>query len=203
LQYGAASAVDFGLYIRLIFIMAIGLGMFTTPFWPALINARMQRDHRWLIRSLTGIGAIATAVGVTAALIIAFGGPLILKFWAHVTQKEGVLFNLAFGFYFFQWAWSHYWATVLMGFGREKIASRIIVAEGLLIGVIGSFLSSRMGPTGMIIGLNIAFMAVSTWLLPLLVLRRHARGRDLRKDMLSAYRRPARIDQASRSTTAS
>ncbi len=179
LLYGSAAVVDFGLYIRLLFIMAIALGMLTTPLWPAIINARAQEDKQWMNRTLINVGILVNLAGLVAAFFVGIGGPLILNLWAHVHQSEGPLLNWAFGVYFLQWAWSHYWATVLMGFGHEKLASRIIVAEGLLIAILGSSMAHWWGPTGMVLGLNLAFALVSTWLLPWLVLREGVNGLGL------------------------
>ncbi len=191
LMFGTAASIDFGLYIRLLFVQMIGLGMFTTPLWPAIINARSQKDERWLIRSLTSIGLIVTAGGLCSFVVLSFGGSTLLRLWSHVIVKEGPWFGVAFGFYFLQMAWSHYWTTVLMGFGREKIASRVIIAEAVMLVGIGSALAIRYGPLGMIIGMNIGFFLMSAWLLPFLVLRGHAAGKPIRAMLTQAYRRAA------------
>lgn len=64
-------------------------------------------------------------------------------------------------------AWSHYWGVLLIGLGRERLVSAVLMMEGVVIMILGSLLAARFGPSGMILGLVVGLAVVSSWILPL------------------------------------
>ena len=163
---GPVAAVGFGLLIRLLFVMMTGIGMITTPLWPALLSAKADADRAWLRRTLTGTGALVIGAGGLSFLVVALAGYSVIRLWTGHRLTEGLLFTTLFGFYFLQAAWSHYWATVLMGLGRERRVALILIIEGSVMLTLGSILAASHGAIGMIGGMVIGGLIVSNWILP-------------------------------------
>ena len=47
----------------------------------------------------------------------------VIHLWTGRTLAEPVAFQVLFGIYFLQMAWSHYWGVILIGLGRERLVS--------------------------------------------------------------------------------
>ena len=127
---GPAAAVNYGLFVRLLFVMMSALSMVTVPLWPAIMDARgsgsisrsngAARVYGWLV---------VRAGGLCMAVLAPYGGKVILL-WTGRSLVEPVLFQVAFAFYFLQIAWSHYWCVVLIGFGRERLVAVVALRRG-------------------------------------------------------------------------
>ena len=167
----AAAAVDFGLFIRVVFIMMSALSMITTPLWPAIMSAKAREDPNWIRKSVRIAGLLICGTGLLFCLAIAFFGKTLLFLWTKRIMVEPTFFQVLFGIYFFQIAWSHFWAIVLIGFGRERDVARAFVLEGFLVLAFGAGLTWHLGATGMILGAVLANGCVSNWFLPLIAFR--------------------------------
>jgi len=165
---GPASAVDFGLFIRLLFVLMVGLAMITSPLWPALMRARLDADQLWISRTLRWSKVFVLGSGVGSLIAIALFGRTLILNWTGRSLAEPLAFQVLFGIYFLQMGWSHYWAVLLMGAGRERIVSLILIIEATIISGVGTFFARHHGATGMILGLVLGFAIVSNWILPLL-----------------------------------
>lgn len=189
---GPVAAIGFGLFIRLFYVMITALAMVTAPLWPALLSARADADRSWMRRMLTITAALVIGAGGISGLAIAlFADPIIRQWTGHI-MTEGTAFKVLFGVYFLQSAWSHYWATVLMGLGRERRVAAVLLSEGIAMIVLGSILSLTFGATGMIGGMVVAALAFSTWRLPKMAetdLRWMGRLTTLAKDGVAAVMR--------------
>jgi membrane-bound ClpP family serine protease len=91
---------------------------------------------------------------------------------------EPAIFQVLFGIYFLQMAWSHYWGIILIGLGRERLVAGVHSVEGVLILILGTALTARSGPTGMILGAVCALACASNWMLPLFAWRSFAQPRS-------------------------
>ena len=163
---GPAAAVDFGLLIRLLFVMMSVLAMITAPLWPAIMRARAEEDHEWIRKSLRLSGALVIGAGMVSMIVLVLFGGQVLWLWTGRKLLEPTIFHILFGIYFLQMAWSHYWAVVLIGLARERLVAVVLISEGTLILMVGTFLAGRWGATGMILGAVTAFALVSNWSLP-------------------------------------
>ncbi len=163
---GAAAAVDFGLFIRLLFVMMSVLSMITSPLWPAIASARADADLAWIGKTLRVSRFLVMGAGGVFTVSLALFGGRILLLWTGRRLDEPVLFQVLFGIYFLQIAWSHYWATVLLGYGRERFVAGVLMVEGVLILTLGTVFALNRGATGMILGAVCALAAISNWMLP-------------------------------------
>ena len=164
---GPLAAVDFGLLVRLLLVFTSGLSMITAPLWPAIASARAAADYTWIRKSLHLSGLLVVGAGVVSFLVLALFGAKVIHLWTGRTLTEPLAFQVLFGIYFLQMAWSHYWGVILIGLGRERLVSAVLITEGVVIMILGSLLAQRLGPSGMILGLVVGLAVVSGWFLPL------------------------------------
>jgi O-antigen/teichoic acid export membrane protein len=167
---GAEAAVSFGLLIRLLVIAMAFLGMVTGPLWPALTRARAEGDTPWVRRALLRSGAFVIASGVGALLLVGLFGREAVSLWAGRPMRWSMTFQLVFGVYFLQMAWSHYWGVVLIGLGRERLVAVTLLAEGALIVAFTAAGAHLGGATGAVGGMVLAVAAMTAWILPLAAL---------------------------------
>ena len=168
---GAAAAIDFGLFIRLIVVMVSGFYMVTFPLWPAIMSASSAGNWKWIRKSARVAGILVCGAGLLSGLVVAFFGSKILYIWTKRVMDEPHMFQILFGLYFLQIAWSHFWGILAMGLGRERHVSYVLAGESVLIMGLGSALTMKMGPTGMILGAVCSLALLSNWILPFIALR--------------------------------
>ena len=167
---GPEAGIGFGLYVRLLLVFVVGLGMISTPLWPALRQARAVRDTPWIASALRYSAFLVIGAGGFAGTFIALFGVDFVRLWTGHVLVEPKLFSWLFGIYFLQIAWSHYWATVLIGQGRERQAAPVFLAEGALMLGLGTVWAAVYGPVGMIAGLVAGCALATNWALPLLAM---------------------------------
>ena len=167
-QHGAASAVDFGLLVRLLMIQMVVLGAVTTPLWPALVRARIDEDRAWLKRSLVRAAVFVCGCGLAAFAALGLFAPQMVRIWTGRVMAQPVLFQVLFGLYFFQMAWSHYWGIVMVGLGKERATAVVLLIEAALLLGLATLGGRLWGPVGVIAGMTMAFAACSFWSLPLM-----------------------------------
>jgi O-antigen/teichoic acid export membrane protein len=175
---GPVAAVDFGLFIRLLFVLMSVVSMLTAPLWPAILSARAEEDHEWVVKSARIAGFLVVGAGVASLLVLAPFGAKVLLLWTGRKMIEPAIFQVLFGIYFLQMAWSHYWGIILIGLGRERLVAGVHSVEGVLILILGTALTARSGPTGMILGAVCALACASNWMLPLFAWRSFAQPRS-------------------------
>lgn len=168
---GVEASIDFGLFIRLIIVMVSGFFMVTAPLWPAIMSARSTGNWKWIIRSSRIAGVLVCGLGLFACLVVGFFGNKLLFIWTKRVMVESTLFQVLFGLYFLQIAWSHFWGILAIGLGQERHVSYVLIAESALITGLGSALTVEMGPTGMILGAVSALVLISNWMLPVIAYR--------------------------------
>lgn len=168
---GPVAGIDFGLFVRLVFVLITGLTMITAPMWPALLRAQADLDRRWINKTLRVAIVLVVGAGLLSGTAIALFGDHIVHIWTGRHLVEPPTFKYLFGAYFLQMAWSHFWATTLMGCGRERIVSKIFLLEGLVMTCAGTVLTVIYGPVGMIAGLVLGFAVCTNWALPFIANR--------------------------------
>jgi O-antigen/teichoic acid export membrane protein len=159
--------VDFGLFVRLLLVLMSVLGMVTAPLWPAIINARKEANSKWIVKSVRIAGLLILGAGVLSFLVVALFGSKILLLWTGRGMAEPRSFQVLFGIYFAQMAWSHFWGVVCVGFGKERLVAGVLLGEGIVILTLGCVLSISQGAPGMILGAVCSLAVVSNWIFPL------------------------------------
>jgi O-antigen/teichoic acid export membrane protein len=152
------------------------VGMFTKPYWPALMDAFERQDTPWIIRTsnrlrMGGLGfAFLAGVGLVAL------GPFVLKMWAGEEFYTSVSENfrmdrlalLAFAAYFMLHIWRHINQTLALGIGWISPVAKVVVAEALFLISVTSFTLLHDGNIGMIYLVMAGSIALfSGWLFPL------------------------------------
>ena len=145
---GPEAVGVFNVMITIHFSLAGVIGMFTKPYWPALMDAFERRDRPWILRSsrklrLGGIG-FAALVGMGLVSV----GPILLPMWAseefsQVEESFQVdrLALLAFSCYFLTHIWRHMNQTLALGVGMINPVVTTVVMEALfLLSVAGAAL---------------------------------------------------------------
>ena len=173
---GPEAAVEVGLYLRLL-VFCLGLAvMVTGPLWPALINARLQGDLQWVQQARTIVFVIVVGGAFTASLVIALGGPWLLKIWTGFEAQNSVLFTALMGLVFFQVGWANYWCSILMSYKREVLVARIFIIEAGAI-IITSFVALNTWEiTAMMGAICLSMVMGSTFWMPFFAWRISRRG---------------------------
>jgi len=152
------------------------VGMFTKPYWPALMDAFEREDTNWIIRTsnrlrLGGLGfALLAGIGLVAL------GPIVLKLWAGDEFYTAVSENfqmdrvalLAFSAYFMVHIWRHINQTLALGIGWITPVAKVVVAEALFLIGVASFTLLHEGNIATIYLVMAGSIALfSGWLFPL------------------------------------
>jgi O-antigen/teichoic acid export membrane protein len=116
---GPAAAAQMAVATRLCVTAAGFIGVATQPLWPAFVAAIAVDDHAWVLRTtLRGTLAITAPVIAGAALLVAYGGP-VLHLWlgGHLVITQALLWAMA--------AW-------IIIAAIPRVASLLLTAAGIL-----------------------------------------------------------------------
>jgi hypothetical protein len=161
------------------------VGMFTKPYWPALMDAFERQDTPWIIRTsnrlrMGGLGfAFLAGIGLVAL------GPIVLKMWAGEEFYTSVSENfqmdrvalLAFAAYFMVHIWRHINQTLALGIGWISPVAKVVVAEAIFLISVTSFTLLHEGSIGtMYLAMAGSIALFSGWLFPLFFRRGRGDG---------------------------
>ncbi len=131
-----AGPVPVGIFNILIQIDTILFGvilMFTTPTWPAVIDASARRDFAWIHSTARRLRSFAIGYAGLAGAALVLLGPIAIPLWlgdeVHIPRATLVAFSL----YFLVGARNHVNHSLLVGIGKVVEASRYIVLEAAII----------------------------------------------------------------------
>lgn len=130
---GPASVAIYNILINLDTLMIGVVLMFTTPTWPAIVDALSRRDLGWIRRTAFRLRAAGLGYGLLVGLGLTFIGPFFIPIWLgpEVFIAQSTLF--AFAVYFAIAIWNHVHHTLLIGIGRVKTSAAFQVVESLII----------------------------------------------------------------------
>ena len=169
---GPVAVGHFMIYMNIATLMTGVIIMFTTPTWPAVVDAFTRRDYAWVKLATKRLWLLVGACSGAALLGLPLLGTFILPFiyGSDFDARWELLF--AFAIYFAVSSWGHTNNSLLIGVGLVKRAAVFSLLETslLLIPVtIGIYLFDLVGVFG---GMAIAMFAITGWLFPLLLIRR-------------------------------
>jgi O-antigen/teichoic acid export membrane protein len=163
-----ADLTLYGVVYKAILLALSAMNIVTQPLWPALIDARLRRDMRWIRRllSVTRRWLMSFAVAISIGLIVV--GALVFKHLLHVdlgSHARSLL--LVFALYVTCNTWAHVHYMSLMGLSRVSAISIIIVTENAVMLVLGFVFTPWLGICGMALSHLLASMFVPAWYLPM------------------------------------
>lgn len=172
---GPDAVAVYNVMITVHFSMAGVIGMFTKPYWPALMDAFERRDRAWIARTSNllrfgGLGfAICAGIGLVAL------GPIVLPMWAGEEFAEvGEAFRmdrvalLAFSLYFAAHVWRHIHQTLSLGVGMINPVVCVVLCEGLFLAGASSWALFSGGGIALVYFAMTGSLALFTgWMFPL------------------------------------
>lgn len=176
-RFGGPIAVgNFQILMQLSTLMLGVIIMFTTPTWPAVVDAFTRRDFDWVKRVTTRlwllVGGYCGAALIGLPLLGTFILPLIFGSGFEVTWQ--VL--LAFAVYFAASSWGHTNNALLIGVGLVKKAAVFSLLETSLLLIPAAIGIYFYGLPGLFGGMALAMIAVTGWLFPIMLVNRIRTG---------------------------
>lgn len=156
-------------------LQALGVGLVTMvamPLWPSIAHADAANDREWVmrayrkVRSVTVIVGLMGAIGIVAVLP-ALAAPLFgdsVSFDPSLTLPFAGLFVLA--------CWGMLHAFVLFGLGSARSVGILTIVQGVLGLAVLALTVEPLGPSAVGISALVSALAVSSWALPVILLRR-------------------------------
>lgn len=172
-RFGGPVAVGhFQILMQLSTLMLGVIIMFTTPTWPAVVDAFTRRDFPW-VKSATKrlwmlVGGYCGAALVGLPLVGTIILPLIFGADFQVTWQ----LLLAFAIYFAASSWGHTNNALLIGVGLVKRAAVFSLLETSLLLLPAALGIYFFGLPGLFAGMALAMIAITGWLFPLMLIKR-------------------------------
>lgn len=172
---GPSAVGVFNVMITIHFSLTGLLTMFTTPYWPALMDAHERGDLAWIEKSarLGRLAILGFAAFCSVGLIVL--GPWILPIWASesfTTEvpegfQVGRIALCAFSAYFAIHIWRVLNQVFALGIGQIRPVSRVVMAEAVLIAIVGGLvLYQSKDITYLYAAMTLTIAAITGWALP-------------------------------------
>jgi O-antigen/teichoic acid export membrane protein len=170
-KLGTTQVPAVALVIRVLPLILSIVGMITVPLWPAIAEAAEDGDVRWIVRVASRSAAFVMAYAITAAVVVVIAGQKVLSLWTgdRISMSPDIL--VAAGVLIIMISFENVAQTVLFGLGRAGILAAVLVSRSILSLILVFLLAGVVGQQAALLGPIISGLLVSSWLLPLLVVR--------------------------------
>lgn len=158
--------------------------MVIQPFWPAVIDARVQNHWSWIRQSYRKVVAYCTCYALVGAIGVSLLGRYVVSHWVGAALSPPQTFQTIMGLYFFLCIWPQPHAALLMGLGKYWPPAWISLSENTLMILLAVIMIPRFGITGLAASLCVANVATSGWLIPRLA--HVALGHNIKKPNASS-----------------
>jgi O-antigen/teichoic acid export membrane protein len=167
-KLGTTEVPAAALVIRVLPLILSIVGMITVPLWPAIAE---DGDVHWIVRVARRSAAFVMAYAITAALVVVIAGQKVLGLWTgdRISMSPNIL--VAAGVLIIMISFENLAQTVLFGLGRAGILAAVLVSRSILSLILVLLLAGVVGQQAALLGPIISGLLVSSWLLPLLVVR--------------------------------
>ena len=169
---GPVGVGYFGIFIQISTLMTGVIIMFTTPTWPAVVDAFTRNDQAWVARATKRLWLLVGGYGLAAMIALPTLGTIILPLIFTEQYPFAWPELLAFGIYFTVSAWGHTNNALLIGVGLVKRAAAFSLLETSIILIPAAIGLKFFGLAGLFGGMAIAMFSVTGWLFPLMLMNR-------------------------------
>ena len=170
-RLGTTQVPAAALVIRTLPLILSIVGMITVPLWPAIAEAAETGDLRWIARAGGRVSAFVLAYAVAAALLVIVAGQTLLGLWTghRLAMSSDIL--VATAGLIIMISLENVAQTVLFGLGRAGTLAVVLVSRSILSIVLVYLLAGSFGQQAALLGPLVSGLLISSWLLPVLVLR--------------------------------
>jgi len=145
--------------------------MFTTPIWPAVVDAFTRKDTPWIRRIATKVQAGVALYGLAIIIFLPTIGPFALSIIFKGLELSWILL-LPFAFHFTTSAWAHATSSLLIGVGQVRRVAIISLVETVVLFGISWLGLSLFGLPGLFAGMAFVTAAISCWMFPVALKRK-------------------------------
>ncbi len=170
-RLGTTQVPAAALVIRTLPLILSIVGMITVPLWPAIAEAAETGDLRWIARAGGRVSALVLAYAVAAALLVIVAGQTVVGLWTghRLVMSSDIL--VATAGLIIMISLENVAQTVLFGLGRAGTLAVVLVSRSILSIVLVYLLAGSFGQQAALLGPIVSGLLISSWLLPVLVLR--------------------------------
>ena len=167
-RVGGPGAVAVFSVLLTLCISALGFViMFTTPTWPAVVDAYARGDIGWVRRAAKHLYMLAGAIGLAVLVGLAAVGPIALPLWLGDEFADvGRLTLVAFGCYFLMHVWRHVNHVLLIGVGKVSQMARVQLFESAVMLLPVWFGMRTFGVAGAFGAMALTIALLTGWILP-------------------------------------
>jgi len=170
------ATAAFGTLIQMMMMGVASMNLIYQPLLAAISDAHSLKDWPWIERNYHRGLKLVVSVGLLAIVVLTAIGPWLLLTW--LGRDIGITHELCFatGCLFALMSFSIYHFYVLSGAGLLRGAGWAYVGQGAIALALATLLCTHFGALGMMAGLAIGLLAVSSWYGPLRMTNAHLGG---------------------------
>jgi O-antigen/teichoic acid export membrane protein len=165
----AASVALAGVIVRGLTLQSAGMGLITTPTWPAIANALMRRDLPWIRRTHRLLEFGVLGYSSLVALVILVGLEGLIGIWTGTRPADNLAVRVFVAIYVVVTGFAHVNAMTLVGMGDLRFTATVLVAEAVLVVALQAVFVPMTGVTGYVGALAVGAVVLSGWILALRV----------------------------------
>lgn len=184
-RFGGPVAVGhFQILMQLSTLLLGVIIMFTTPTWPAVVDAFTRRDFEWIKQVTKRLWLLVGGYCGAGILLLPLVGTFVLPLIFGPEFKVTWLTLLGFAIYFAVSSWGHTNNSLLVGVGLVKKAAVFSLLETSLLLIPAALGIYYFGLPGLFLGMALAMVCITGWLFPnMLINRVRIKGQNPTKEL--------------------
>jgi O-antigen/teichoic acid export membrane protein len=163
---GPAASARVGIMMQAV---TLGMGlvaMISQPLWPAITDAATRGEKEWIYNAYKRAIKMMMAYACLVGCVLGLGGRILVFYWFGPKVVPPFWLHFLFGIDFILEVWFHIHYIFLMGLGRIRKASILILTRSLVTFPLAIFSISHFGIAGAAFALVLPMLLLVSWTMP-------------------------------------
>jgi O-antigen/teichoic acid export membrane protein len=163
---GPAASAHIGIMVQIVSLSMGFVAMISQPLWPAITDAATRHEQHWIQKMYWRTLKLLMIYACIIGFVLGFGGKYLVLYWYGPKVVPSFSLHFLFGVDLILEIWFNIHYIFLMGLGRIRKASILILTRSLVTLPLAILLIPHFGITGAALALVLPMLLLVSWTMP-------------------------------------